>query len=331
MDYREELLNKAMLMLHDAGVEELDVIRHVLIRAIGDYEISERCTQIAVLENSNLEIIRAFLATKRIEGGSAKTTKSRLYIFEKFSRDIGKPFAEISTFDILRWLAEMQKHVSLSTAEAYRNALSSIFSWMAQNGVIPANPMERIKPIKHPEVLKKAFTPVEIDAMKSACRSTLDRAMLELLLSSGLRCEELCHLRWADISWDTKDVQVIGGKGNKNRITMMDDVTRKYLAEYRSSLDFESEYVFAVRYGGTVKCRTTDSVWRKLKSIADRAGVSDVNPHKFRHTFATVLYKRGLDVHMIQRLLGHANIATTMIYIESDVDMLRDAYKRCSV
>ena len=125
------------------------------------------------------------------------------------------------------------------------------------------------------------------------------------------------------------DIKVIEGKGNKNRITMMDDVTKKYLLEYKHSLDYESEYVFAVKYGGEIKCRTTDSVWRKLKSIADRAGVEEANPHKFRHTFATVLYKRGLDVRMIQKLLGHSNINTTMIYIDSNLEMLRDAYKRC--
>lgn len=67
----------------------------------------------------------------------------------------------------------------------------------------------------------------------------------------------------------------------------------------------------------------------EVKSYAERAGIAEVNPHKFRHTFSTTLYRRGLDVRMIQRLLGHSNINTTMIYIDSDMDSLIDAYKKC--
>lgn len=328
-DYREELLNRTMLMLQDAGVEDLDKIKTIMIQSIGDYEISERCIDLAIIDDSNIKIIKMFLATKKIEGGSVQTAKTRWYIIKKFNDDVNKPFSEVTTFDILRWLANEQQRVSLSTTESYRTVICSLFTWMVQNGFIQKNPMETIKPIKHPKVLKTTFTPVEVDALKCACKKKVERAMIELLLSSGLRCKELCNMKWSDINFTTKDIKVIEGKGNKNRMTMMDDVTKKYLLEYKNSLNYESEYVFAVKYRGVVKQRTTDSVWLKLKSIGKRAGVNDVHPHKFRHTFATTLYKRGLDVRMIQKLLGHSNINTTMVYIESDTDMLRDAYKKC--
>lgn len=316
-------------MMNDAGIKEVDLMRNILIRAIGDYEITERCTEIAVIDDNNIQIAKMFLATKKVEGGSDETARTRMYVIKKFNDYMGKPFTDVKPFDILRWLADEQKRVNLSTAESYRNIVSSMFKWMFMNKIIEENPMEHIKPIKHPEVLKKSFTAIEVDALKTACRTKLERAMIELLLSSGLRCEELCSLKWEDINFVTKDVTVIGGKGNKNRITMMDDVAKKYLSEYRKGLEFESEYVFAVKYKGKVGKRTTESVWLKLKTIAERAGVAEANPHKFRHTFATTLYKRGLDVRMIQKLLGHSNLNTTMIYIDSDIDMLRDAYRRC--
>lgn len=328
-DYREELLNKILVALYKTGIDDLSTIKPLLIQAIGNYEISERCTDIAVIDDSNMQLIKLFLTTKKVEGGSTETAKSRFYVLREFNDTMQKPFVEVTTFDVLCWLAETQKRVSLSTAETYRATLASLFAWLAANGFIPANPMQTIKPIKHPEAIKKGFNSVEVDALKSACTTKLERAMIELLLSSGLRCEELCNLKWDDINFITKDITVIEGKGNKSRVTMMDDVTRKYLLEYRSTLDFASPYAFAVKYRGTIKVRTTDSVWRRLKSVAARAGVSDVHPHRFRHTFATTMYKRGLDVRMIQKLLGHSNITTTMIYIDSDMDMLRDAYKKC--
>lgn len=238
MDYREELLNRTMMRLNEAGVADLDRIRQILILSIGAYEISEKCTELAVVDNSDPEIVKMFLATKRIEGGSTRTARTRWCIIQKFCRDVTKPLREICTFDVLRWLANEQQRVSLSTAESYRTILASLFSWMAQSGIIEHSPMETIKPIKHPEVIKKSLNTVEVDALRSACKT-------------------------------------------------------------------------------------------KLKALADRAGVDGVSPHTFRHTFATVLYKRGLDVRMIQKLLGHSNINTTMIYIDSNLEMLRDAYKRC--
>lgn len=329
MDCREELLNNTLIMLNEAGIQCTDTLKNVLVTSISRFEISKRSTEVAVYDDGNTKIAKLFLASKKVEGGSDATAKTRWYIIKMFDDDIGKPFSKITSFDILLWLADLQKKVSLSTAESYRNVLSSMFTWMTVNGIIQKNPMENISPIKHPNPIKTSFTPIEVDALKGACKNKVDRAIVELLLSSGLRCEELCNLKWQDIDWTTKDIKVIEGKGGKNRVTMMDDVTKKYLLEYKKSLKFDSEYVFAVKRNGMIKNRTTNSVWRKLKKIADKANVSDVNPHKFRHTFATTLYKRGLDVRMIQKLLGHSNINTTMIYIDGDIDMLRDAYKKC--
>lgn len=331
MDYRNELLNKILLMCNDAGITGIEVLKSILIQAIGDYEITERCTDIVVLDDTNERIIKTFLATKKIEGGSDETAKTRWYIIRKFNDDINKPFHEITTFDILHWLSNTQKRVSLNTTDSYRNMLSSLFSWMFKNKIIPSNPMEFVQPIKHSNVIKTAFNPVEIDSMRSACKKLLERTIFELLLSSGLRCEELCNLKWTDVDFTTKDVTVVEGKGRKNRVTMMDDVARKYLLEYRDKRKTDSEYIFAVNYRKVSKPRSTDSVWRLLKVLAERANVTNVHPHKFRYTFATVLYKRGMDLRMIQKLLGHSNINTTMIYIDSDLDMVRDAYKKCVV
>lgn len=328
MDYREEMLNKILIALDGEEIKP-NRIKNKLIEIIGGYEVAERCTELAVIDNSNMQIAKMYLATKKVEGGSVRTARTRWSVITQFDKEIRKPFADVSTFDILSWLAMVQQKVSLSTAECYRAVLASMYNWMEANGIIENNPMKKVNPIKHPAPLKKSFTPIEVDAIKTACKSKLERAMVEFLLSTGLRCEELCNLKWDDINFETRDVYVIEGKGGKNRVTMMDDVASKYLIEYRNGLNFKSEYVFAVKYGNIVKQRTTDSVWRKLKAVAERAGIEEANPHKFRHTFATTLYRRGLDVRMIQKLLGHSNIATTMIYIDSDVSTLRDAYKRC--
>lgn len=328
-DLREELLNKIMINLCNEGIENLPAIRGIIVKNIGDYEIIKKCTDIVVIDSNNINMVKMFLATKKTEGGSEQTMRTRFYIYRNFIRDINKPFDKIKTFDIRLWLAKEQQRVSLSTVESYRTAISSLFNWLYTEGMIPDNPMTNIKPIKHPNAIKKSFTSLEIDALKSSCKNKIERAVVELLLSSGLRCEELCNLKWCDINFSTKDISVIEGKGRKNRITLMDDVTRKYLIDYKESLDYDCEYVFGTRYKGTIKRRDESSVWLMLKNVGERAGIKESNPHKYRHTFATNLYKRGMDVRMIQQLLGHSNINTTMIYINTDTEMLQDAYKRC--
>lgn len=329
MDYREELLNKIMFGLCELGIKDIDAAKNIVASSIGEYEITERCTELSVIDNTDdIKILKLFFTAKKIEGGSLKTAKSRLYIYKKFLNDINKHLNEINTYDIMLWLLDIQKYVCLNTADTYRNSIASLFSWLKDTGYIEKNPMENIKPIKHPDPIKKPFSPIEVDALKCACKTKLQRAIVELLLSSGLRCEELCNLKWKDIDFVTKDIQVIEGKGNKNRVTMMDDVTRKYLLEYKDSLKYESEYVFATKYKGKINVRDESSVWLLLNTVGKRAGVDKANPHKFRHTFATILFKRGLDINIIQKLLGHENINTTLIYINNDMEFIRNEYGR---
>lgn len=154
--------------------------------------------------------------------------------------------------------------------------------------------------------------------------------MIELMLSTGIRCEELCDLKWDHINFDTDDILIFEGKGRKSRIVMLEEITRYHLLMHKAKSDLESEYVYSRKYKGEVSNKTTDAIRRELKNIANRAGVSNVHPHRFRRTFATMKYKRGMDIRKIQILLGHSNINTTLRYIDGDLESLRDAFKQAS-
>lgn len=328
MDLREELLKKIMLHLCDQEIGDLDKIKDVLVRCLGDYEIKERCTDLTVPDDSNMKLIKIFLGSKRTEGGSKTTMKNRAYTLKRFSEEIGKPFTEVTTFDVRIWLAEKQKTAKLSTCESYRTTIASFFRWLLDEGMIDKDPMAKIKSIKHPEAAKKSFSTVEVDAMRCVCKDVTERAIIELLLSSGLRVAELCELKWDDINFLTKEVYVREGKGGKNRTTMMDDVAKKYIQEHQKTAK-ESEYIFPVLYRKQIQKRSEKSVQSLISEIGTRANLPECHPHRFRHTFATTMYKRGMDLHMIQRFLGHRNINTTLIYIDSDTNAMQDAYKRC--
>lgn len=248
-------------------------------------------------------------------------------MLHRFMREVHKPLVELNVFDVRVWLAEMQTKVSLRTCENYRSYLSAFYMWLAAEGIVSSNIMAKIKPIKYEDKVKSPFSDVEIDALRSSCQTLRDRAILELLLSSGIRVTELCSLDIDDINLDNMTVLVREGKGGKQRTTFMNDVCKNHLQKYLESRKDSSRILFYTK----AKTRLTKNMAENdLHRIGDAAKVANVHPHKCRRTFATSMYKRGMDVHTIQKLLGHSNINTTMCYISTNDIRTEGEYRRFS-
>lgn len=158
-----------------------------------------------------------------------------------------------------------------------------------------------------------------------------DRAILELLFSTGLRVSELCSLdQDLDLSRDEFSVR---GKGDKVRVVFISPSAKKAVAEYLKRRGDMSDALF-VSYGkGTPKSKdlrrmTPRSVERLVKQYAIKAGITrKVTPHVIRHSFATDLLENGADLRSVQAMLGHANIATTQVYTHVTDSHLRDVHK----
>jgi site-specific recombinase XerD len=160
-----------------------------------------------------------------------------------------------------------------------------------------------------------------------------DRAILELLFSTGLRVSELCNLNQdIDLSRDEFSVR---GKGEKVRVVFLSSSAKKAVAEYLKKRGDMSEALF-VSYGkGFAKNVTKDlhritprSVERLVKQYAIKAGITrKVTPHVIRHSFATDLLENGADLRSVQALLGHANIATTQVYTHVTDKHLREVHQ----
>ena len=163
-----------------------------------------------------------------------------------------------------------------------------------------------------------------------------DKAMLELLFSTGLRVSELCSLdRDLDL---TRDEFAIRGKGDKVRVVFISDESRKALTDYLEKRDDMDEAMFvqvASKAGKSVLKKqesirlTSRSVERIVKYYATKAGITKkVTPHVIRHSFATDLLSNGADLRSVQALLGHANITTTQVYTHVTDKHLRDIHKK---
>jgi site-specific recombinase XerD len=162
-------------------------------------------------------------------------------------------------------------------------------------------------------------------------KSLRDKAILELLFSTGLRLSELCSLsRDLDVQ---KDEFSVRGKGEKIRVVFISQVARAALKAYLSKrVDFDDALFAQAKNANEIRSSirlTPRSVERMVKYYALKAGISKkVTPHIIRHSFATDLLQNGADIRSVQMMLGHANIGTTQIYTHITDKQLRDVHKR---
>jgi site-specific recombinase XerD len=305
-----------------------DQVMICIISCLDEYDVSEKSTQLAERsQDVNDRILKRYSACLMLDGKSKKTIFQYIRTCQKLGQDSGKYFTEITTNDIRLFLGQLKvRGAKNSTIENQRSYISAFFRWMLAEDIISKNPCEKIKPIKCENVRRLPFSDVQIDKLRLACRSEKTRAMIEVLLSSGVRCEELINLDINDIDIRRRSVRVRNGKGGKDRVTYISEVAAEHLDHYLNSRNDNGPELFRSQQGGRYSDET--SILRIMKSLSKRAGVDNVHPHRFRRTFATQLYRRGMDLHEIQRLMGHSNVQTTLGYIYTDDAQLRAAYQK---
>ena len=226
------------------------------------------------------------------------------------------------------------------TQNYYLIALRAFLKYMARNGAKVLSP-ETIELAKAPERELDLISSSDLMRLLSAPKeNTLpalrDKAILELLFSTGLRVSELCALpRDLDLSRDEFSVR---GKGEKIRVVFLSDTAKRALKEYlakRTDVD-DALFIHIGRGGEGALAKKEDSlritprsVERLVKQYAIKAGISKkVTPHVIRHSFATDLLQNGADLRSVQALLGHANIATTQIYTHVTDAKLKEIHKK---
>lgn len=231
------------------------------------------------------------------------------------------------------------KTMARATQNYYLIALRAFLKYLARQE-IKTLPAERIELAKTPERPLDLITESELNRLLSAQKGEglaelRNRAILELLFSTGLRVSELCSLT-RDIDLSTDELSIIG-KGRKVRVVFISDYAKKILKEYlakRKDLD-DALFIQLSKNGKVAEKRkgslalTRRSVARIVKECAIRAGISKkVTPHTMRHMFATDLLSNGADLRSVQALLGHANIGTTQIYTHVTDKHLREIHKK---
>lgn len=220
------------------------------------------------------------------------------------------------------FLAERGK--SPATYIAFRCALRSFFRFLKLAGAADNSSAELLARPKTAHRLPRCLAEPEMDRLLSLVNSPRDRALLELLYASGLRASEIANLNVTDVNLGSGTLRVRRGKGGKDRVGVFGRKAAHALKVYLTGRTRGP--VFRNSLSGRIR---TEMIRKIVKKAARRAGLSGVHPHTLRHTFATVLLNRGLDIRYVQELLGHASLSTTAIYLHTAIDDIVKTHARC--
>lgn len=330
---RHDLMMAVASKLTHLSKDDLCAIAQSLDSIATHYNISEAETQIAVLGREEfIRVIKCFLVVKRMEGISEKTIKHYLLILKNFMEASVKPLNDITANDIRIYLFKYQdeRGVKNRTLEGMRVVIGTFMKWAASEEYINRDPTVSLKPIKYAGKPREALEQIDLEILRKACRDARETALIEAMYSTGCRVSELCGIKLSDIDWEKKTV-LLFGKGGKYRTSYINAKAEVALRAYLKWRRHDSLFLFCNdRGGGQMK---KDNIEKIVRNLRERAGMADRNitPHVFRHTTATQALKSGMPVSDIQKLLGHSNVATTMIYAHVSQSDVQAGHRRCVI
>ena len=252
-----------------------------------------------------------------------------------------RPIGNLSLMEMRSCVGHLsQKKYSPTSINRFIAALRGLMAYCHKFGYITNNPALELKGLKTPKRLPKFMTQAEVDQLceepgkVDMLWEKRDRALFEMLYSSGCRVSEIVGLKRQDLSQDLGSA-IVTGKGKKDRRVYFEKDAREALSEYleeRDRLFPES----SMRGGAPVQnvflnnrgtALTDNGVRYILSRYTGAEGTNrHISPHAFRHTFATAMLSNGADIRMVQEMLGHSTISTTQRYTHVSTERLKDVY-----
>lgn len=226
-------------------------------------------------------------------------------------------------------------HFATSSIARMVTAVRGWHKFLVDEGVTANNPASDIHPPKIPSRLPKAITIEQMRQLIDAAAigdtpiALRDSALVEVLYGTGARISEAVGLTPDDIDLDNASVRLFG-KGRKERILPLGsyacEALKAYIVRARPVLATKGSGSAALFLNKRGRPLSRQSAWEEIQLIAKRAGLENISPHTFRHSFATHLLQGGADVRIVQELLGHSSVTTTQIYTKVTMDTLKGVY-----
>ncbi|MEE1038795.1 MAG: site-specific tyrosine recombinase/integron integrase [Eubacterium sp.] len=302
-------------MANQLSNNQMKKLEETLYKVFNQYDISLKSDESqcnGFIENTRL--IELFVASKKIEGCSEKSLRYYSNTLVRMIKQMKKDIREINTNDLRFYLSAYQQENSCSkvTLDNIRRILSSFFAWLEDEDYIAKSPVRRIKKIKTTKLVKETFSDENLEKLRDCCIHPRDRAILDLLVSTGIRVGELVKLNISDVNLVERECIVLG-KGDKERPVYFDAKTKIHLEHYLKSRKDNNPALFVTIHAPYNRL-SIGGVEHFLSKLGKISQINHVHPHKFRRTMATMAIEKGMPIEQVQKLLGHSKIDTTMHY-----------------
>jgi integrase/recombinase XerD len=303
-------------------------------------------TQIPIEHNGIYPFQVRYLDWLLVRGYSSETKKLRDNALRTFiewcdqrdiqkPQDVTKPILDRYQRHLFHYRKDNGKPIAFSTQKSLLQSVRGFFKWLTQENYLLYNPASEMQLPKAPKRLPKTILSIEqaraiINQPDTTTpQGVRDRAILELLYSTGIRRKELCGLRLHDLNLD-RGTLLIFGKGSKERLLPVGKHAliwlEKYLNDVRMLLctSVDEISLFLTDYG---EAYTGSVLGWLVKTAMKNAGVDvEGSCHLFRHAMATHMLENGSDIRFIQTMLGHSSLSTTEVYTKVSVEKLREIH-----
>lgn len=274
-----------------------------------------------------LEATKSYEADKRIEGFSPQTLNAYRLQAKLLVNFLGNTrMNDITTQHLKQYLAESSNELKPSSLSHRIRFIRSLFRWSHEEGIIDSNPASKIKEPKVGKRIPKFLTEREIEHLRDACFTPMEKALFEFMFSTRCRIGEIVTLDRNSINWGSQSA-IVRGKGDKEREVYFNIRCDIWLNKYLNSRNDNDSAIFVTERSPH---RMSIAQMRYIiKRISNRAGINKtIHPHQLRHSYATHLLNNGAPLEVIQSLLGHEKSETTRIYAQLSGRLRQEFYRK---
>jgi integrase/recombinase XerD len=207
---------------------------------------------------------------------------------------------------------EDERQASGHTIHAIARALRAFFNFCVAEEWLTESPMKKVKMPKKPKYILQAYSANEIKLLIRFAKDDREKAIIYLLLDTGIRASELIALRAQDIKWQTNSINVLSGKGEKDRVVYYGAKTARLLLRHMRGME-PKQFLFTNHYSGSQY--TVNGFGQLLRRLGKLAAVHCM-AHKFRRTFAINSLRNGMNIYVLAKLMGHEDISILKPYLE---------------
>jgi site-specific recombinase XerD len=260
---------------------------------------------------------------------SSETVRAYNLALSQFFSNCQKNVEEVKAKEIRNWMASMtEKGLKPRSIQLKLAALKSFYQYCMEENIVNQNPTKRVKSPQKEDSLPYYLTKRQLALLQEFTKNnSRERAIIETLFATGVRIDELLHIRLENIKWDTKQIWIRKAKNNQERFVLFTHECAERLRPYLENRKVNSDYLFSNPKGQPLsQCL----IQLRFREYSEALGFK-ITPHTLRHTFATRLLEKGMEYEYIQELLGHTNINSTRIYtrlMTSDRKKLYDQYQQ---